>query len=49
MVTAQAYEVTGESIADLHKQIAQMKKEAEAKDKLLREFQTNSEKVSVHC
>jgi hypothetical protein len=52
-VTAQAIPVTGDSIAELQKQLAQARKQAEATDKLLKELQQanndkNNDKVSVH-
>lgn len=52
-MTAQAIPVTGDSIAELQKQLAQARKQAEATDKLLKELQQanndkNNDKVSVH-
>jgi hypothetical protein len=52
-VTAQAIPFTGDSIAELQKQLAQARKQAEATDKLLKELQQanndkNNDKVSVH-
>jgi hypothetical protein len=52
-VTAQAIPFKDDSIAELQKQLAQARKQAEATDKLLKELQQanndkNNDKVSVH-